>query len=144
MHFHAAAGLSDVAIGQVPERVRRRVLKAFVRWGLLDEDAREEMLVWQYGGGFSLDVSVRIEADDIDGLERLLRYQPLHLRWRCLSVSHGPILARHMIRATVRYPYIRDIRQPTPQRPLTVDCGHQDVAGCNKIPLFLTCLVLAL
>ena len=68
-------------------RVRRRVLKAFVRWGLLEADARDEMLGWQHGGGFSLDASVRIAADDRDGLERLLRYcarPPLaagHLQW---------------------------------------------------------------
>ncbi|AHF00278.1 hypothetical protein THITH_15170 [Thioalkalivibrio paradoxus ARh 1] len=29
---------------------------------------------WEHGGGFSLDASVRIEADDREGLERLLRY----------------------------------------------------------------------
>ncbi len=74
VHFHAAAELSDATIGQVQERVRRRVLKAFVRWGLLEADARDERLGWQHGGGFSLDASVRIEAHDREGLERLLRY----------------------------------------------------------------------
>jgi hypothetical protein len=29
---------------------------------------------WEHGGGFSLDASVRVEADDRLGLERLLRY----------------------------------------------------------------------
>ncbi|QEP44755.1 hypothetical protein D5085_17400 [Ectothiorhodospiraceae bacterium BW-2] len=29
---------------------------------------------WDHGGGFSLDASVRIEAHDRRGLERLLRY----------------------------------------------------------------------
>lgn len=29
---------------------------------------------WEHGGGFSLDASVRIEAHDRQGLERLLRY----------------------------------------------------------------------
>jgi hypothetical protein len=29
---------------------------------------------WDHGGGFSLDASVRIEGDDREGLERLLRY----------------------------------------------------------------------
>jgi hypothetical protein len=32
------------------------------------------MLSWDHGGGFSLDASVRIEATDRDGLERLIRY----------------------------------------------------------------------
>jgi hypothetical protein len=32
------------------------------------------MLSWEHGGGFSLHASVRIEEDDREGLERLLRY----------------------------------------------------------------------
>ena len=32
------------------------------------------MLTWDHGGGFSLDASVRIEAQDRSGLERLIRY----------------------------------------------------------------------
>jgi len=33
-----------------------------------------DMAEWRNGGGFSVDASVRIEADDRAGLERLLRY----------------------------------------------------------------------
>jgi len=58
-----AAHLSEAALLQVQERVRRRVLKAFVRWGLLEAGARDEMLAWQHGGGFSLDAAVRSAAD---------------------------------------------------------------------------------
>ena len=32
------------------------------------------MLAWDHGGGFILDASVRIEATDRAGLERLIRY----------------------------------------------------------------------
>jgi len=32
------------------------------------------MLRWSYGGGFSIDASVRIAANDREGLERLIRY----------------------------------------------------------------------
>ncbi len=32
------------------------------------------MLTWDHGGGFSLDASVRIEATDRSGIERLIRY----------------------------------------------------------------------
>ena len=32
------------------------------------------MLAWDHGGGFSLDASVRIEAPDRAGLERVIRY----------------------------------------------------------------------
>jgi len=49
-------------------------LQAFVRWGLLEADARDEMAQWHHGGGFSLDARVRIAADDRRGPERLLRY----------------------------------------------------------------------
>ena len=46
MRFHEAAGLNEAAIRRVQQRVRRRVLKAFVRWGLLEPEARDEMLEW--------------------------------------------------------------------------------------------------
>ena len=84
VRFHEAVGLSETAIG----RVQERVLKAFVRWGLLEPQTRDEMLEWRHGGGFSLDAAVRLEANDREGLERLLRYcarPPLaagHLQWR--------------------------------------------------------------
>jgi hypothetical protein len=41
---------------------------------LLEKADRQEMEQWDHGGGFSLDASVRIEAHDRRGLERLLRY----------------------------------------------------------------------
>jgi hypothetical protein len=53
--------------------VRRRILRAYQRHGLLDQADRQEMEHWDHGGGFSLDASVRIEAHDRRGLERLLR-----------------------------------------------------------------------
>jgi DNA-directed RNA polymerase subunit RPC12/RpoP len=58
----------------VQGRVRRRILGAFARCGILDKDERKEMQLWNHGGGFSLDATVRIAADDRRGLERLLRY----------------------------------------------------------------------
>jgi hypothetical protein len=44
------------------------------RYSLLEPHEAEDMLSWDHGGGFSLDGSVRIEATDRDGLERLIRY----------------------------------------------------------------------
>lgn len=55
-------------------RVRRRVLRCFERAGLLEAHEVEAMLAWVDGGGFSVDASVRIEAQDREGLERLIRY----------------------------------------------------------------------
>jgi hypothetical protein len=58
----------------VQRRLRRRILRAFERRGILDKDDRKEVELWNHGGGFSLDATVRIEANDRRGLERLLRY----------------------------------------------------------------------
>ena len=54
--------------------VRKWVLRHFRRHGLLEPHEAEDMLSWNHGGGFSLDASVRIEATDRAGLERLIRY----------------------------------------------------------------------
>jgi hypothetical protein len=72
--FHAASGLDAAAVTTVQTQVRHRVLRAFVRRGLLDQGAADEMGGWDHGGGFSLDASVRIEGADRAGRERLLRY----------------------------------------------------------------------
>ena len=58
----------------IQETVRRRVLKLFVRRALLEADEAQAMGQWGNSGGFSVDASVRIEAWDRAGLERLLRY----------------------------------------------------------------------
>jgi hypothetical protein len=65
----------DAADAEVVQtQVRRRILRAFARRGLIDTQDRQEMEQGDHGGGFSLDASVRIEAHDRHGLERLLRY----------------------------------------------------------------------
>jgi hypothetical protein len=61
-------------IRSVQVKVRKRVLRLYRRHGVLTYDEAKNMLVWQNGGGFSLDASVRIEADDRSRLERLIRY----------------------------------------------------------------------
>ena len=72
--FHAATDLDAAAIAQVQAQVRQRILRAFVRRGLIDKCDGEEMGSWEHGGGFSLDASVCIQDTDRAGLERLLRY----------------------------------------------------------------------
>ena len=52
----------------------RRLLRVFVRRGPLPGDDAQAMTEWEHGGGFSVDASVRIEAADRAGRERLLRY----------------------------------------------------------------------
>ncbi len=72
--FHPASGLDATAIGEVQAAVRRRLLRAVERRGLLAPEDAQTMAAWEHGGGFSVDAEVRIEAFDRDGLERLLRY----------------------------------------------------------------------
>jgi hypothetical protein len=74
VNFHAAAAsaIDEAAVAQVQERLRRRILRAFVGRGLLDGGEAKEILGYTHSG-FSVDASVRIEANDRAGLERLLR-----------------------------------------------------------------------
>jgi len=72
--FHPADGLDASAIGEVQAAVRRRLLRAALRRGLLSAHDAQVMAQWEHGGGFSVDAKVRIAAHERDGLERLLRY----------------------------------------------------------------------
>jgi hypothetical protein len=74
VRFIAVDELDADDAAAVQRRVRQRILRAFVRSGILDKDERRDMEQWSHGGGFSLDATVRIEANDRRGLERLLRY----------------------------------------------------------------------
>ena len=61
-------------VARVQARVRRRVLAAYCRQGVLSEEDAQDMAGWDHGGGFSVDASVGIAADDRAALERLQRY----------------------------------------------------------------------
>ncbi len=74
VRFIAAEELDAEDAEAVQTQVRRRILRAFEGRGRLEKADRQEMEQWEHGGGFSLDASVRIEAHDRQGLERLLRY----------------------------------------------------------------------
>lgn len=74
MRFYEATGIDEGTVAEVQETVRGRVLDLFERDGLLDAEATANMRGWAHAGGFSLDASIRIEAWDRAGLERLLRY----------------------------------------------------------------------
>ncbi|MEK7737392.1 MAG: transposase [Pseudomonadota bacterium] len=68
------ARLDPNALEKIHAQVRKRLLSAFVRRGLIEKDEAQTMRSWEHGGGFSLDAGVRIEGNDRQGLERLLRY----------------------------------------------------------------------
>jgi hypothetical protein len=59
-------------MAQVQADLRRRILRAFVGQGVLQSFEVKDMLSYKHSG-FSVDTSVRIEAHDRAGLERLLR-----------------------------------------------------------------------
>ena len=73
LRFHPAQ-VNETAIARVQRQTRRRVLRLFARRKLLCPEAVGAMQEWEHGGGFSLDASVRIAANDRHGLARLLRY----------------------------------------------------------------------
>jgi hypothetical protein len=73
LRFHEATALTQELLEGLQHTVRKRVLRHFRRHGLLEPHDAEDMLTWDHGGGFSLDASVRIEATDRAGLERLIR-----------------------------------------------------------------------
>ncbi len=60
-------------VTQVQAALRRRILRAFVGRGLLESFEAKEVLAYKHSG-FSVGTSVRIEANDRAGLERLQRY----------------------------------------------------------------------
>jgi len=81
--------LDDETAAAVQTKVRLRVLTLMVRRGHLSSDVALDMRHWRHGGGFSVNATVRIEADDRNALERLLRYcaRPIfaseRLNWLC-------------------------------------------------------------
>jgi hypothetical protein len=92
--FRAATGLGANATAQVQVHVRRRLLRVFVRRGLMPADDAQAMGQWKHGGGFSVDGSVRIEATDRAGRERLLRYcaRPLFVLDRLRELDRGHLI----------------------------------------------------
>lgn len=52
--FDAATGPEANAIAQVQAQVRRRLLRVFLRRGLLPGDDAQAMAIWQHGSGFSI------------------------------------------------------------------------------------------
>ena len=68
--FHESRAPEQTLLDEVQTRIRRRLLRALTRRGVLESEDTETMANW---GGFSLDASVRVEGADRAGLERLRR-----------------------------------------------------------------------
>ncbi|MHC5029162.1 MAG: transposase [Planctomycetota bacterium] len=106
MAFHEAYDLTPDRIAQVESVVQKRVLRYFRRHGLLDELDAADMLTWQGSAGFSVDASVRIEAEDRAGIERLVRYcaRPPFALERLHALDSTPALASPESRLLYRFP----------------------------------------
>ncbi|KFB70027.1 transposase [Candidatus Accumulibacter vicinus] len=62
--FHESRAPDQKWLNEVQAKVRRRLLRALTRRGVLEPEDAETMANWDHGGGFSVDASVRIEAAD--------------------------------------------------------------------------------
>jgi hypothetical protein len=71
--FHPASGIDAHTVAPVQTTLQKRILRAFVARGLLENCDAKDMLAYQHSG-FSVDAGVCIEAHDRAALERLLRY----------------------------------------------------------------------
>ena len=92
--FHESCALEQKWLDQVQAKVRRRLLRALTRRGVLEPEDAQTMASWEHGGGFSLEASVRVEADDRPGLERLLRYcaRPAFALERLREIDAGHLI----------------------------------------------------
>ena len=71
--FAAAAPPTDEELAAIIEALRRKVLRRFVKLGILPRETAEEMLSWRHPG-FSVHAATGIAAGDRAALERLLHY----------------------------------------------------------------------
>jgi hypothetical protein len=106
IEFHEAYELTSDRVAQVESLVQKRILRYFRRHGLLDEIDAAGMLTWQGSGGFSVDASVRIEAEDRAGIERLIRYctRPPFALERLHALGSTPSLTSPESRLIYRFP----------------------------------------
>ena len=67
--FMKPSGIGPATIAEIQAQVRHRLLSVLARRGALEREDAVAMGTWDHGGGFSVDASVRIKADDRLGLE---------------------------------------------------------------------------
>ncbi|MDB9952419.1 transposase [Porticoccaceae bacterium] len=94
IRWFEAIALTPAAITAAQKQIQHRVLRLFIKQGLLDSLDAAEMEQWEHGGGFSLNAEVRIEAQDRSDLERLFRYceRPIYAAERLSWQDEGSSL----------------------------------------------------
>ena len=97
--FHENRAPDQKLLDEVHAKVRRGLLRALARRGVLEPEDAETMANLAHGGGFSLDPNVRIDGTDRPSLERLLRYcaRPAFARERLREID-----AEHLIYESVK------------------------------------------
>jgi len=73
LHFQETR-LTAGQLAALHRTIRQRIVRLFERRGILTKDEGRSLIECEHDGGFSLDAGVRVEANDRQGLERLLRY----------------------------------------------------------------------
>jgi hypothetical protein len=86
--------LAPETVQRLQATIRKRIVRLFVRRGRLDKAEGDALCACEHGGGFSLDAGVRIEANDRQGLERLLRYcaRPAFAQERLRQIDAEPLV----------------------------------------------------
>jgi hypothetical protein len=65
--------MADVNLPRIIDRWKDKVFELLIRAEKIGEDVLENMRKWEHSG-FSIDNSVRLEADDTEGMQRLVEY----------------------------------------------------------------------
>ncbi len=124
--FSAAGGFTRLPLppaGVAEELFRRRVLRMLVRRGRLEEDTAAGLLSWRHSG-FSVHHAIRVEPDDMTGVERLCRY-----------LVHPPIALGRLTYDGVRAGYRgRRVHPVSGAQSLTLDPLEMLARLCQHIP----------
>ena len=72
--FKSIHNLTEYTVSDILNIVRKKTMKLLVKYDYLEQFEADKMLTWKNNGGFSLNAKVRIEANNRQGLVKLLSY----------------------------------------------------------------------
>jgi len=72
--FKSIQNLTESTVSDILNIVRKKTMKLLVKYDYLEQFEADKMLTWKNNGGFSLNAKVRIEANNRQGLVKLLSY----------------------------------------------------------------------
>jgi hypothetical protein len=97
--FKSIQNLTESAVSDILSIVRKKTMKLLVKNDYLEQFEADDMLTWKNNGGFSLDAKVKIEANNRQGLVKLLSYCARPPFAKLPRPAHAPYLhpCRHQI-----------------------------------------------